>query len=212
MYFLFSSCHMYNYLNPLVSVIVTVAQQHVGDNMKDQSSVYPKGLHLQPLEEPLGAASVEQQRQNWVVPSTVAKNINENKPVILPFFCLLFGFRNQERKPLLLWYASVDTLIYLWCLCCFYPRDLCRDWQVGMLVHAVAFVQAGSDCISHTWRLPWAYQPVISWLKNTQCLILSAFPPDGGSCIVASSMNAFFVFLSLICEKMVEHIHHTLTF
>lgn len=88
-------------------------------------------------------------------------------------------------------------LIYLCCLCCFYPRDLCRDWQEGILVHAAAFVQAGPDCISHTWRLPWAYQPVISWLKSTQCLILSAFPPDGGSCIVASSMNAFLPFLDL---------------
>lgn len=29
------------------------------------------------------------------------------------------------------------------------------------------FVQAGPDCISHTWWLPWAYQPVISWLKST---------------------------------------------
>lgn len=65
--------------------------------MKGQSAVYPKGLHLQPLEEPLGAAGVRQQRHNRVVPSRVAKNINENKPVILPFFCLLFGFRNQER-------------------------------------------------------------------------------------------------------------------
>lgn len=63
--------------------------------MKGQSAVYPKGLHLQPLEEPLGAASVRQQRHNRA--SRVAKNINENKPVILPFFCLLFGFRNQER-------------------------------------------------------------------------------------------------------------------
>lgn len=51
---------------------------------------------------------------------------------------------------------------------------------VGMLVHTAAFVQAGPDCISHTWWLPWAYQPVISWLKSIQCLILSAFTPSGG--------------------------------
>lgn len=47
-----------------------------------------------------------------------------------------------------------------------YLGDL-YDWQVGMLVCTDAFVQAGPDCISHTWRLPWAYQPVISWLKST---------------------------------------------
>ena len=50
-----------------------------------------------------------------------------------------------------------------------YPGDLYHDWQVGMLVCAAAFLseQAPFDCISHTWRLPWAYQPVISWLKST---------------------------------------------
>lgn len=79
-----------------------------------------------------------------------------------------------------------------------------------MLVHAATFVQAGPDCISHTWRLPWAYQPVISWLKSTQCLILSAFSPDGASRIAASSMNAVFVFC--LTRKITQHVRRMLTF
>lgn len=61
-----SRYRVYNQPHPLVSVIVAAAQQPVGDNTKGQSAVYPKGLHLKPLEESQGAVCVcvEQQRHN----------------------------------------------------------------------------------------------------------------------------------------------------
>lgn len=50
-----SRYRVYNQPHPLVSVIVAAAQRPVGDNTKGQSAVYPKGLHLKPLEESQGA-------------------------------------------------------------------------------------------------------------------------------------------------------------
>lgn len=131
-----------------------------------------------------------------------SSSFNENKPAISPVFSPLFCFRSYKRQTLLLYAVCISRSDHF--------TDLRRDWQVGMLVHATAFVQAGPDCISHTWRLPWAYQPVISWLKSTQCLILSAFSPDGASRIAASSMNAVFVFC--LARKITQRVRRMLTF
>lgn len=65
-------------------------------------------------------------------------------------------------------HTSISFIVHL---CCFWWVISWRSmkWVTTRNVGAcaAAFVQASPDHISHTWRLPWAYQPVISWLKST---------------------------------------------
>lgn len=136
-----------------------------------------------------------------------------------------FSLRRQENEPTLNLKlggivhthtnSSINSTVHLCCLWwVLSPRSI--TWLTSRNVGARCRVcpSRPPDCISHTWRLPWAYQPVISWLKSTMSHSVNihswwrlAHLPRHPACIllfhrqnVAQYIYSIFIFLILCVD------------